>query len=103
MVDGISLNSVNSMQLLSASNAFKASKSKSSSEESDNLGLDTQEYSQDLGLKSDFVTESKFNNFNSKSMDEIKNLAQKMDEDLSEDDIKYGIMYGRSVLVNYTA
>lgn len=103
MVDGISLNGISSLQLLRASNAFKASKIKNNNEEDIDQQLDVPQQAEEVSLKSDFVTESKFNNFNPDSMSEIKNLAQKMDEDLTEDDIKYGMMYGRSVLVDYTA
>ncbi|MFA6989188.1 MAG: hypothetical protein WC197_03870 [Candidatus Gastranaerophilaceae bacterium] len=103
MVDGINLNGVSSLQLLRASSAFKASKPKNNNDENIDQQLNSTEPPQEVSLKSDFVTESKFNNFNPQSMSEIKNLAQKMDEDLTEADIKYGIMYGRSILVDYTA
>jgi hypothetical protein len=99
MVDGINLNGVSSIQLLRASNAFKSTKTASNDDEIQQL----KEQPEEISLKSDFITEGKFRNFNEESMSEIKNLAQKMDEDLNEDDIKYGMMYGRSVLVDYTA
>lgn len=99
MVSGINSNNISSLQLLRASNAFKSSASKVQNENQAEIEIPKEE----ISLKSDFVTEGKLSNINSESMNEIKNCAKKIDGNLTDDDIKYGMMYGRSVLVDYTA
>ena len=34
---------------------------------------------------------------------EVKNYATQMNETLTDDDIKYGLVYGRSVIADYIA
>jgi hypothetical protein len=99
MVSGINSNSISSLQLLRAANAFKSTQAKTN-----NIEEPVEEKTpEEISLKSDFVTEGKLSGLNSQKMTEIKDFAKKMDGNLTDDDIKYGFMYGRSVLVDYTA
>ncbi len=82
---------VNSIQFLNAQNAFKSSvaqKKESQPEISENVGLP----------EADNSVLKKYN------LDEIKKYAQfsENESELSNEDIKYGITYGRSVIVDYS-
>ena len=87
MVNSISSPNINPVQLLNAVNAFKettAIQEPQVPETSD--GLD--------------ITGS--NILENQNIDEIKQLAQKAGEDnLSNEDIQYGLTYGRSLIADY--
>lgn len=86
-VEGI--NNINTVKLFNASNAFKASTVKPAE----------QENTKEIGIN--IRENSILKNIN---VAEIKEYANSVGEiNLSEDDIKYGLKYGRSVLVSYSA
>ncbi len=86
-VEGI--NNISTVKIFNATSAFKASAVKSTE----------QEVQQDIGIN--IRENSILRNIN---VAEIKEYANSVGEvNLSEEDIKYGLKYGRSVLVNYSA
>ena len=91
MTSPISSN-INTVQLFNATNAFKNSKVKKPEEQQP----------EEL-LEEAISTPSEAGGmFANHDVDEIKNIAQSVGEDnLSNDDIKYGLFYGRSVIVDY--
>ena len=86
-----------SLQSLYALNAFKAD----SSSAPKNVGASNQaEIHTSNGIN--LTDDNKL--LNEIDITEIKNCAQKVGEmDLSEEDIKYGLTYGRSVIADYVA
>lgn len=99
MVSEINSNGISSLQTLRATSAFKSTNTKANKQSEEVIP----QQEEDISLKSDFVTEGKLANLNKKSMSEIKTVAQKIGDELSDEDIKYGLMYGRSVLIDYSA
>jgi hypothetical protein len=86
-----SINSVNKLQMFNALNAFKPKAADAEEQVLQNLsdGIDVKD-SNDI-LKNQDISE-------------IKNIAQSIGEDkISDDDIKYGLTYGRSVIADYSA
>lgn len=86
-----SLGSVNSVKVFNAMNAFKPK----SIEQPEQIvpevseGIDTKDSSDVL---------------QNQNVDEIRNIAQSVgDDDISDEDIKYGLTYGRSVIADYSA
>lgn len=84
---------INLLQYISAKNAFQ------------NINLDK---------KNDNIDETNHkkeveSTFDDKNMvakintQEVKNYAFQMNENLTDDDIKYGLVYGRSVIADYIA
>lgn len=85
----------NSIQMINALNAFGGNKRVESSQDVQYIDLDT---SSGINLADN---DSLLQNVNLK---EIKNYAQQVGEMyLSDEDIKYGLTYGRSVIADYTA
>lgn len=97
MTDSISSNMMNVSNVSALHRSYAANAFRSAQ-----IQLEPQEVQQDLtsdGL--DVKDELPLKDINA---DEVRQYAKKMgDENLSDDDIKYGLFYGRSVLVNYTA
>ena len=90
MISGIRSN-VNAVQLLNAMNAFKQSAAPVQKQDLE------PEVSSGVNIEDDSLLKSQ-------NIDEIKKYAQMMGEaNLSEEDIKYGLSYGRSVIVEYSA
>ena len=90
MISGINSN-INAVQLLNAVNAFK------------NTAAPVQKQTTEPETASG-VNLNDNNLLKSQNIDEIKKYAQMMGEsNLSEEDIKYGLSYGRSVIVEYSA
>lgn len=88
------INGNNSLQMINALNAFGGNKRVEQSN-SNFKDIDT---SNGINLNDN---DSLLENIN---LDEIKNCAQKVGElNLSNDDIKYGLTYGRSVIADYVA
>lgn len=90
MVNPIGISGVNPIQYLNAANAFKASHAEAPEqiipEFSDGIGINQEKLISD------------------NDMEEIKQLAKSAgEENISDDDIKYGITYGRSVIADYVA
>lgn len=92
MLNGISTGATNSIQAFTAANAFKSAQNALNSERNrieDNTpsGVDLKD--NDIILKD-------------QNVDEIKNIAKFAgEENLTDEDIKYGLTYGRSVIAEY--
>lgn len=94
MVGNIGSSKVSAIQLLNAANAFKNTKVQTSIEQQQ---IKEPQTSNGTDINDDSILKSQ-------NVDEIKKFAQMAGEnDLSEDDIKYGLSYGRSVIVEYLA
>ncbi len=94
MVSSLNANSnVNAVQLFSAANAFKSSMTSPIKP----TGAPIPEVGEGIDINDDSLLKTK-------DIQEIRNYAKMMgEENLSEDDIKYGLSYGRSVIVEYSA
>ncbi|MBS4759933.1 MAG: hypothetical protein KHX03_04465 [Clostridium sp.] len=91
MVSPLSSN-VSAIQLLNASNAFK------------NATRPITPEAQNMPEVSDGIDINDNSILKSQNLDEIKEYAKLAgEENLSDDDIKYGLSYGRSVIVEYMA
>lgn len=93
MLGQVSNSNVSAIQMLNAANAFKntAAIQKSAPQMTEPQVSDGIEINDNSILKS-------------QNVDEIKKYAEMAGENnLSEDDIKYGLSYGRSVIVEYNA
>ena len=91
MIGGINSN-VNAVQLLNAVNAFKNTAS---------TPVQPQKIEPEVSSGVNIADNSLLK---SQNIEEIKKYAQMMGEaNLSEEDIKYGLSYGRSVIVEYSA
>lgn len=83
---------VNLLQYLNAKNAFQ------------NINTEKKNNDDDINLNKNVE-----NTFDDKNMvskintQEVKNYATQMNETLTDDDIKYGLVYGRSVIADYIA
>jgi hypothetical protein len=87
MINAIGTSNINPIQMFNAVNAFK------SSEQSKN----TQVIEPSNGIS---INDS--NILKTQNIDEIKQIAQNAGElNLSNEDIQYGITYGRSVIADY--
>ena len=82
---------LNSVQLFSAVNAFKSSMTSPIKPQASEI-----EVSEGTNLDDDFILKTK-------DVEDIRKYANMMGENLNEDDIKYGLSYGRSVIVEYSA
>lgn len=88
MVNAIGTNNINSVQMFNAVNAFK-----SSSEPVKNIQIP--ETSDGIDINDNNILENQ-------DTEEIRQFAKIMgEENLSNDDIQYGITYGRSVIADY--
>lgn len=88
---------VSAIQLLNAANAFKNTKATNPYETAQKQ---EPQVSDGIDINDDSILKSQ-------NIDEIKKYAKMVqeagDNDLTEDDIKYGLSYGRSVIVEYMA
>lgn len=90
MVSSIGASSINPIKMFNAVNAFKAVQAPQSEQI-------MQEVSDGLGVNDKTILDSQ-------NLDEIKKFAKIAGEDnISNDDIQYGITYGRSVIADYIA
>ena len=90
MIQGIG--TTNPIQRLNAMNAFKFA---------DNIQKGQNQSTEDI---SDGIDTVENNILNNKNLQEIKDCAQKVGEmNVTDDDIKYGLTYGRSVIADYIA
>ena len=90
MTSSISSSSINSLNFIKATNAFK-NYSKKPQEQSDTI-------IEEVGAPKE--AEKMFTNHN---ISEIREIAQNSGvENLSDEDIKYGLYFGRSVIANYS-
>ncbi len=84
---------VSAIQLLNAANAFK----NTSIKPVETMQPEVAQTSSGVDLNDDSILQSQ-------DVEEIKKFAQMAGEnDLTNDDIKYGLSYGRSVIVEYLA
>lgn len=91
MVSPLNTN-ISAIQLLNATNAFK------------NVSKPITQDINPIPQVSDGTDINDDNLLKSQNIDEIKKYAQMAGENnLTEDDIKYGLSYGRSVIVEYLA
>ena len=87
MVNSISSPNINPVQLLNAVNAFKSTSAIQETQ--------VPEISDGIEINGSNILENQ-------NVDEIKQLAQKAGENnLSNEDIQYGLTYGRSVIADY--
>lgn len=95
MLGSVNSNSnVSAIQLLNAANAFKNTRVSTPIELNQKQ---EPQVSDGIDINDDSILKSQ-------NIDEIKKFAQMAGEDeLSEEDIKYGLSYGRSVIVEYMA
>lgn len=89
MVGSIGTSNISSIQMFNAMNAFKP----------------TQVQPQDAAPEiSDGIDINENSILKDQDLEEIKQFAKNAgEENISDDDIKYGITYGRSVIADYTA
>lgn len=94
MLGSVNSSNVSAIQLLNAANAFKNTRVSNPIEQQQNSIPQT---SDGIDINDDSILKSQ-------NIDEIKKYAEMAGEnDLSEEDIKYGLSYGRSVIVEYLA
>lgn len=94
MLGSVNSSNVSAIQLLNAANAFKNTRVSNPIEQQQNRIPQT---SDGIDINDDSILKSQ-------NIDEIKKYAEMAGEnDLSEEDIKYGLSYGRSVIVEYLA
>ena len=94
MLGSVNTSNVSAIQLLNAANAFKNNR----------VSAPIEEVSNNIPQFSDGIEINDNSILKSQNIDEIKKYAQMAGEnDLTEDDIKYGLSYGRSVIVEYLA
>ena len=83
---------VNLLQYLNAKNAFQDINTEKKNNDDDiNLNKKVENTFDDKNMVSKINTQ------------EVKNYATQMNETLTDDDIKYGLVYGRSVIADYIA
>lgn len=93
MLNGISTGTSNPIQTFSALNAFKSNQA--SFEKTQNQKIQ-EETPSGVDLNDNNYIFSKQN------IEEIRNIAKNAgDDNLTDEDIKYGLTYGRSVIANY--
>ena len=93
MLNGISTGLPNSIQAFSAVNAFKANQS-------------TFEKTQNQKIQEETPSGVDLNDnnqiFSRQNVEEIRSIAKNAgDDNLTDEDIKYGLTYGRSVIADY--
>ncbi len=94
MLGNINTSHVSAIQLLNAANAFK---NISAAKPAETMQPEAVQTSSGVDLNDDSILQSQ-------DVEEIKKFAQMAGEnDLTNDDIKYGLSYGRSVIVEYLA
>ena len=90
MVNAIGTANINPIQMFNAVNAFKTAQAPAQ-----------EDVMQDVSEGLDINENSLLKNQN---LEEIKQFAKSAgEENISDEDIKYGITYGRSVIADYTA
>lgn len=82
---------VNLLQYISAKNAFQNINTEKKNNDDINLNKKVENTFDDKNMVSKINTQ------------EVKSYASQMNETLTDDDIKYGLVYGRSVIADYIA
>jgi len=94
MISSIGGNS--SLQMINALQAFKGTSNVSKPEQRPSIA--------DIDVSSGINLKDNDNLLNKVDLLDVRNFAQKMGEmNLSDEDIKYGLTYGRSVIADYIA
>ena len=90
MVNSIATSNISPIQMFNAVNAFKAAQAPVQQQM-------VQDVSEGLDINENSILQNQ-------NLDEIKQFAKTAGEaDISDEDIKYGITYGRSVIADYIA
>lgn len=90
MVNSIGTSNINPIQMFNAVNAFKSVQAPAQTEM-------VQDVSEGLDINESSILENQ-------NLAEIKQFAKTAgEENISDEDIKYGITYGRSVIADYIA
>ena len=84
---------INLLQYISAKNAFQNINLEKKNDKIDDIN-------QKKEVENTFDDKNLVANINTQ---EVKNYASQMNENLTDDDIKYGLVYGRSVIADYIA
>ena len=98
MVSSISSN-ISSLQLLRAQNAFNQAKTLSKPEEQISPIVEEENQENKTTVKSATTVER----LQDKIVDEIRNDLTSINNEITDEDIKYGLTFGRSVLVDCSA
>lgn len=93
-ISNLIANSISKLNLNTATRAFEANKK--SPKEIEQEEVETKK--EDISL-----IENNLSSNNEINVEEIQKYAQEMGENLSIDDINYGLKYGRSVIADYSA
>lgn len=89
MVNAISTSNINPIQMFNAVNAFRAT------EQAQNKNIPETETSDGIEINDNNILKTQ-------DTDEIRQFAKIMgEENLSNEDIQYGLTYGRSVIADY--
>ena len=97
MVNSINSN-ISSLQLLRAQNAFN--QVKTIHDNAEEISPAIEEKIEDRSMvKSDTTVER----LQDKIVDEIRDDLTKINSDITDEDIKYGLTFGRSILIDYSA
>ncbi len=93
MLNGISTGSSNTIQSFSAINAFKSNQASFEKTK-------TQKVQEETPSGVDLNDNNQI--FSRQNVEEIRNIAKSAgDDNLTDEDIKYGLTYGRSVIADY--
>jgi len=90
---------ISSLQLLRATNAFNQAKVSPKKEEIPQLPITTEE-KEEVSSINPVTTAEKMQN---KIIDAIRDDLTSINEDITDEDIRYGLTFGRSVLIDYSA
>ncbi len=96
MINEINSN-INSIQLLRAQNAFKQAQKVSNEKNSEKI-KDTQQ-EEISSIKSSTTLEK----LQDKIIEELRGDLSNINEDITDEDIRYGLTFGRSVLIDCSA
>lgn len=104
MVSGIENTNISSLQYLKATQAFKAAGRKNNEVQEPQIqDIEDRVSISSANINTTGKVQDKFSLLKPEKMNELKNIANSIQSEISDDDIKYGLMYGRSILVNYSA
>ena len=96
-ISSININSVSKINLNSANRAFKASM------ETNETNIEDFKKEDIALLNEQNIQQTMDKQGRQIDVEEIQKYANQMGENLSIDDINYGLMYGRSVIADYSA
>lgn len=96
MISSINSN-ISSLQLLRAQNAFNQAKHSPKEQE---LPVETEQLIEEVSVISPSSTVEKMQE---KVINDIKSDLLSINNDITDEDIRYGLTFGRSVLIDYSA